>query len=89
MLMVSRIVFPLVGDVLRWWALAFRSSRSIKAENLFLPEKISSENKCRGDRDRRGGPHNSRPRRTCPLFPPGKIPPLIWSTNSVRLDRDV
>lgn len=36
MLTVSGILLQLVGDVLRWWALMFRSSRSIKAENLFL-----------------------------------------------------
>jgi hypothetical protein len=40
MLTVSGILLQLVGDVLRWWALTFRSSRSIKAENLFLRRQL-------------------------------------------------
>ena len=30
----------LVGEIFRWWALSFRSSRSIKAENLFLRRQL-------------------------------------------------
>jgi transposase InsO family protein len=41
MLTVLGILFQLVGDVLRWWALAFRSSRSIKAENMFLRRQLA------------------------------------------------
>src|SRR5471032_3671020 len=41
MLSVSRILIPLMGDTLRWWRLAFRSSRSIKAENLFLRRQLA------------------------------------------------
>src|ERR1700690_2642469 len=41
MLSVSRIVIPLMGDTLRWWRLAFRSTRSIKAENLFLRRQLA------------------------------------------------
>jgi transposase InsO family protein len=40
MLTVFGILFQLVDDALRWWALAFRSSRSIKAENLFLRRQL-------------------------------------------------
>jgi putative transposase len=41
MLSVSRILIPLMGDTLRWWRLAFRSTRSIKAENLFLRRQLA------------------------------------------------
>jgi hypothetical protein len=41
MLLVSRILIPLMGDTLRWWRLAFRSTRSIKAENLFLRRQLA------------------------------------------------
>lgn len=52
MLTVFGTLFQLVDDALRWWALAFRSSRSIKAENLFLrrPLELYIE---RGARPRR------------------------------------
>ena len=40
MLTVPGILLQLVGDVFRWWALTFRSSRSIKAENLFLRRQL-------------------------------------------------
>jgi hypothetical protein len=40
MLTVFGILFQRVHDVLRWWVLAFRSSRSIKAENLFLRRQL-------------------------------------------------
>ena len=41
MLSVSRILIPLMGETLRWWRLAFRSTRSIKAENLFLRRQLA------------------------------------------------
>ena len=41
MLSVSRILIPLLGETLRWWRLAFRSTRSIKAENLFLRRQLA------------------------------------------------
>jgi hypothetical protein len=36
MLRIPTILIQLVAERLRWWALAFRSGQSIKAENLFL-----------------------------------------------------
>ncbi len=41
MLSVSQILIPLMGDTLRWGRLAFRSTRSIKAENLFLRRQLA------------------------------------------------
>src|SRR5258707_2138015 len=41
MLSVSQILIPLMGDTLRWCRLTFRSSRSIKAENLFLRRQLA------------------------------------------------
>src|SRR5476651_624820 len=38
---VSGIMIQLAGEMLRWWALAFRSSQSIKAENLFLRRQLA------------------------------------------------
>src|SRR5260370_32114977 len=38
---VSGILIQLAGEMLRWWALAFRSSQSIKAENLFLRRQLA------------------------------------------------
>jgi len=40
-LRVLGILLQLVGDVFRWWVLAFRSSGSIKAENLFLRRQLA------------------------------------------------
>src|SRR5450759_2626619 len=37
---ISAIPIQLVGEIFRWWALSFRSSRSIKAENLFLRRQL-------------------------------------------------
>jgi hypothetical protein len=36
----------LVGEIFRWWALSFRSSRSIKAENLFLRRQLGLYIEC-------------------------------------------
>jgi putative transposase len=36
MLRISEILIELVAEALRWLRLAFRSSQSIQAENLFL-----------------------------------------------------
>ena len=55
MLSVSRILIPLMGDTLRWWRLAFRSTRSIKAENLFLRRQLALYVK-RGIKPRRVDP---------------------------------
>jgi putative transposase len=41
MLTVSGLLVQLIGEMLRWWGLAFRSSRSIKAENLFLRRQLA------------------------------------------------
>src|SRR5258707_14470537 len=41
MLSVSQILIPLMGDTLRWGRLAFRSTRSIKAGNLFLRRQLA------------------------------------------------
>jgi putative transposase len=41
MLRVSRIVIDLAADLLRWLLLAFRSSQSIQAENLFLRRQLA------------------------------------------------
>jgi len=41
MLRVSEILFDLLTDMLRWLRLAFRSSQSIKAENLFLRRQLA------------------------------------------------
>jgi putative transposase len=41
MLRVSGILFELLTDVLRWLRLAFRSSRSVQAENLFLRRQLA------------------------------------------------
>jgi hypothetical protein len=38
---VSGILIQLAGEMLRWWALAFRSSQSIKAENLCLRRQLA------------------------------------------------
>jgi type III restriction enzyme len=38
---ISAIPIQLVGEIFRWWALSFRSSRSIKAENLFLRRQLA------------------------------------------------
>ena len=35
------ILIQLVAEGLRWWALAFRSGQSIKAENLFLRRQLA------------------------------------------------
>src|ERR1035438_2502318 len=40
MLSVSGILIQLIGETLRWWRLTFRSTRSIKAENLFLRRQL-------------------------------------------------
>src|SRR5450631_2882157 len=37
---ISAIPIQLVGEIFRWWALSFRSNRSIKAENLFLRRQL-------------------------------------------------
>src|ERR1019366_5714967 len=37
---ISAILIQLVGEIFRWWALSFRSSRSIEAENLFLRRQL-------------------------------------------------
>jgi putative transposase len=41
MLRVLEILFPLIGEMLRWWRLAFCSTGSIKAENLFLRRQLA------------------------------------------------
>jgi hypothetical protein len=41
MLRVSGILFDLLTDMLRWLRLAFRSSQSIRAENLFLRRQLA------------------------------------------------
>src|SRR5271166_4384441 len=41
MLSVVEILCQLVAETLRWCGLAFRSSRSIKAENLFLRRQLA------------------------------------------------
>jgi hypothetical protein len=41
MLKVSGILIELVAETLRWLRLAFRSSRSIQAENLFLRRQLA------------------------------------------------
>jgi putative transposase len=41
MLRASGILFELLTDILRWLRLAFRSSRSIQAENLFLRRQLA------------------------------------------------
>ena len=41
MLRVSGILIDLVAGVLRWLRLAFRSSQSIQAENLFLRRQLA------------------------------------------------
>jgi putative transposase len=41
MLRVSRIVIELLVDLMRWLLLAFRSSQSIQAENLFLRRQLA------------------------------------------------
>jgi hypothetical protein len=35
------MMIQLVAEGLRWWALAFRSGQSIKAENLFLRRQLA------------------------------------------------
>jgi putative transposase len=37
---ISAIPIQLVGEIFCWWALSFRSSRSIKAENLLLRRQL-------------------------------------------------
>jgi putative transposase len=41
MLRVAAILILLVAETLRWMQLAFRSSRSIRAENLFLRRQLA------------------------------------------------
>jgi putative transposase len=41
MLRASGILFELLTDILQWLRLAFRSSRSIQAENLFLRRQLA------------------------------------------------
>jgi hypothetical protein len=41
MLKVSGILIELVAETLRWLRLAFRSSQSIQAENLFLRRQLA------------------------------------------------
>ena len=41
MLKVSGILIELLAEVLRWLRLAFRSSQSIQAENLFLRRQLA------------------------------------------------
>ena len=41
MLTVLGILTHLIGETLRWIRLAFRSTQSIKAENLFLPRQLA------------------------------------------------
>jgi putative transposase len=41
MLVISGLLIQLIGDTLRWWRLALRSTRSIKAENLFLRRQLA------------------------------------------------
>jgi hypothetical protein len=39
---ISEILIELVAEALRWLRLAFRSSQSIRAENLFLLDNLRS-----------------------------------------------
>ena len=41
MLSVPRILIQLIGETLRWCSLSFRSTRSIRAENLFLRRQLA------------------------------------------------
>ena len=41
MLTVSGILIQLMGETLRWFRLAFRSTQSVKAENLFLRRQLA------------------------------------------------
>jgi hypothetical protein len=41
MLSVSGILIQLIGEMLRWSRLAFRSRRSIEKENLFLRRQLA------------------------------------------------
>jgi hypothetical protein len=41
MLSVAGILFQLIAERLRWRQLAFRSGRSITAENLFLSRQLA------------------------------------------------
>lgn len=41
MLRFVQIVIQVAADVGRWWTLAFRSTRSISAENLFLRRQLA------------------------------------------------
>jgi hypothetical protein len=41
MLRVSGILIEVVAETLRWLLLAFRSSRSIQSENLFLRRQLA------------------------------------------------
>jgi hypothetical protein len=41
MLSVAGILFQLIAETPRWCQLAFRSSRSITAENLFLRRQLA------------------------------------------------
>ena len=41
MLRVAAILIQWIAEMLRWGRLAFRSSRSIKAENLFLRRQLA------------------------------------------------
>jgi hypothetical protein len=41
MLAVSEILIQLIGEALRWFRLVFRSTQSIKAENLFLRRQLA------------------------------------------------
>src|SRR6202048_2503743 len=55
MLKVSEILIELVAEALRWLRLAFRSSQSIQAENLFLRRQLALFNE-RGVEARRIDP---------------------------------
>jgi transposase InsO family protein len=41
MLAFSGVLIQLIGETLRWWRLALRSTQSIKAENLFLRRQLA------------------------------------------------
>jgi putative transposase len=38
---VAGILIQLISEMLRWWRLAFRSTRSVRAENLFLRRQLA------------------------------------------------
>jgi len=41
MLAISEILIHLIGEAFRWFRLVFRSTQSIKAENLFLRRQFA------------------------------------------------